>query len=171
MNIIIGMMSPEMNWAPKLEVNSFSFLSRNTSSTSGRRPNTFTSSWPVNASSMWAFRAPVWAHCATNSFCERFAICPVARIDSGMVTRAISASSGEITNIIASTPIRVSSEVSSWLIVCCRVWDTLSMSLVTRLSSSPRGWPSKNRRGSRLILSSTSDRSRNTVRCTTPLNR
>ena len=35
----------------------------------------------------------------------------------------------------------VSSEVRSWLIVCCSVWEMLSMSLVTRLSSSPRGWP------------------------------
>ena len=41
-------------------------------------------------------------------------------IDSGIVTSAISASSGEIQNIIASTPTTVSSEVSSWLIVCCR---------------------------------------------------
>ena len=37
----------------------------------------------------------------------------------------------------------VSREVSSWLIVCCRDWAMLSMSLVTRLSSSPRGVESK----------------------------
>ena len=47
-------------------------------------------------------------------------ICPVTSIDSGTVTSATSASSGEIENIIASTPTTVSSEVSSWLIVCCR---------------------------------------------------
>ena len=60
-----------------------------------------------------------------------------------MVTSAISASSGEMTNIITVTPITVSSEVSSWLRVCCRAWETLSMSLVTRLSSSPRVCRSK----------------------------
>ena len=43
-------------------------------------------------------------------------------------------------NIITSTPMMVSTEVSSWLSVCWRLWATLSMSLVTRLSRSPRGW-------------------------------
>ncbi len=46
-------------------------------------------------------------------------------------------------NIIVTTPITVSSEVSSWLRLCCRLWAMLSMSLVTLLSTSPRGWPSK----------------------------
>ena len=32
----------------------------------------------------------------------------------------------------------VSSDVSSWLIVCCSDCEMLSMSFVTRLSSSPR---------------------------------
>ena len=64
-------------------------------------------------------------------------------IDSGIVTSAISASSGEMTNIIVTTPTTVSSEVSSWLIVCCSVCEMLSMSLVTRLSTSPRGCWSK----------------------------
>ena len=58
-----------------------------------------------------------------------------------------------------STPTTVSSEVSSWLSVCCRLCAMLSMSLVTRLSSSPRGWLSKYGSGSRLSLSSTSARS------------
>ena len=44
----------------------------------------------------------------------------MTQIDTGIVTSAISASSGEITNIIVTTPTTVSSEVSSWLIVCCR---------------------------------------------------
>ena len=39
--------------------------------------------------------------------------------------------------IITSTPTSVSNDVSSWLSVCCRLWATLSMSLVTRLSRSP----------------------------------
>ena len=61
----------------------------------------------------------------------------------GTVTRATSGSSGEIMNIITtSTPTSVSADVSIWLSVCCRLWATLSMSLVTRLSRSPRCWRS-----------------------------
>ena len=60
-------------------------------------------------------------------------------IVSGTVTSATSASSQEIENIMMTTKTTVSSEVSRWLIVCCSVWLMLSMSLVTRLSSSPRG--------------------------------
>ena len=75
--------------------------------------------------------------------CERFMIREVTPIAIGTVTRAMRASSGEIQNIIEITPITVSSEVSIWLIVCCSDWLTLSMSLVTRLSSSPRGCLSK----------------------------
>ena len=92
---------------------------------------------------MWPLSSPVAFHCAMNSFCDRFPITPVTRIDIGMVTRATRASSGEMTNIITVTPITVSSDVSSWLRVCCRAWETLSMSLVTRLSSSPRVCRSK----------------------------
>ena len=92
---------------------------------------------------MCALSAPVRRHWATNMPCERFMIARVTSSESGTETSAISASSGEIQNIIASTATTVSSEVISWLIVCCRVWLTLSMSLVTRLSSSPRGERSK----------------------------
>ena len=84
--------------------------------------------------------------------------------------RASTASSGEIKSIIVTTPTTVSSDVSSWLIVCCRLVWMLSMSLVTRLSNSPRGCLSKYGSGSRLILASTSVRSWRTVFCTTPLS-
>ena len=67
----------------------------------------------------------------------------VSSIENGTVTSATRASVGEIQNIIDSTPTTVSSDVSIWLIVCCSDWLTLSMSLVTRLSSSPRGCWSK----------------------------
>ena len=110
-------------------------------------------------------------HWAMNSFCERLAICCVTSTDSGTATSAITASSGEITNIITSTPTMVSSDVSSWLSVCCSVCAMLSMSLVTRLSSSPRGWPSKYGSGSRFSLSSTSPRSSRTADWTTPFSR
>ena len=82
-------------------------------------------------------------HWAMNCFCERLAMRWVTSTDSGTATRATRASSGEIQNIMASTPTTVSSEVSSWLRVCWRLVEMLSMSLVTRLSSSPRGCRSK----------------------------
>ncbi|RAO55826.1 hypothetical protein ONO86_00903 [Micromonospora noduli] len=44
MNIIDGMMIPEMNCAPKLARNSSSFFAWNAASTSRCRPKTFTSS-------------------------------------------------------------------------------------------------------------------------------
>ena len=58
-------------------------------------------------------------------------------------------------NIITSTPMTVSTEVISCESVCWSVWATLSMSLVTRLSSSPRGWPSWYFSGSRDSFAST----------------
>ncbi len=58
--------------------------------------------------------------------------------DNGTVTKASVASSGEMRNIITVTPISVRSEVRIWLTVCCRLCARLSMSLVTRLSRSPR---------------------------------
>ncbi len=124
----------------------------------------------MKVSSICALSAPVWVHCAMKSFCERFAIVAVMKNVSGIVTRATSASSQDVMNIMTSTPMTVSSEVSSWLSVCCRLCATLSMSLVTRLSSSPRCMPSKYFSGSRLILSSTSARSAKTVSCTTRLS-
>ena len=155
MKNIVGMMIPETNWAPKPDRNRLSLRVANSASTSRCRPNTLTSEWPVNASSMCPLSSPVAFHWAMNSRCDRLPITVVTRIDTGMVTRAIAASSGETTSIIAITPTTVSSEVSSWLSVCCSAWATLSMSLVTRLSSSPRVCRSKYDSGSRLILAST----------------
>ena len=143
MNIMIGMINPERNWAAKLARYSSPFSASNERCTSSCRPNTLTRAWPVKASSIWALRDPVRRHWATNCRWERRITSPASTIDTGMVTRATSASVGEMANIIATTKTTVSTDVSSWLIVCCRVWDTLSMSLVTRLSSSPRGCRSK----------------------------
>ncbi len=53
----------------------------------------------------------------------------------------------------------VSTEVMSWVSTCCSVVEMLSMSLVTRLSRSPRAWVSKYDSGSRPSLPSTSPRS------------
>ena len=69
-------------------------------------------------------------------------------------------------SIITSTATTVSTDVNSWLIVIdSDVW-MLSMSLVTRLSSSPRCRESKYDNGSRCTLSSTSSRSATIVRWT-----
>ena len=101
MNIIAGMMMPETNWAPKLAWYSSSFFSSNAASTSRWRPNTLTSACPVNASSMWALSSPVCAHCAMNCGCDRLRdLRGDRRPTAGTVTSAISASSGEIKNII-----------------------------------------------------------------------
>ena len=87
------------------------------------------------------------------------------------VTSARSARSGEIQIIIAIMATTVSSEVSSWLRVCCRLWATLSMSLVTRLSRSPRVWPSTYANGSRCSFASTVRRRRSIDRWIAPVRR
>ena len=110
---------------------------------SSRWPNTLTSECPVNISSMCPLSLPVVDHCWTNCGCARLPIAAATSTETGTVTSAISASSGEIQNIMASTPTMVSSEVTSWLSVCCSVCAMLSMSLVARLSTSPRGCWSK----------------------------
>ena len=55
----------------------------------------------------------------------------------------MTASSGLIQNIITRTPMIVHSAVISWVRVCWSELAMLSMSLVTRLRVSPRGWLSK----------------------------
>ncbi|CAB4683089.1 unannotated protein [freshwater metagenome] len=49
------------------------------------------------------------------------------------------ASTGEMMYIMMTTPTRLSVEVSTMLSDCCMLCEILSMSLVTRLSMSPRG--------------------------------
>jgi hypothetical protein len=133
MKNIVGMIKPETNWAPKLALYNVLLRSANTASTSRCRPNTLTSDCPVKASSMCPFSSPVDFHCWMKSFCARLPITLSPESTTGIVTNAISASTGETTNIITVTPITVSSEVSNWLSVCCSAWEMLSMSLVTRL--------------------------------------
>ncbi len=82
-------------------------------------------------------------HCLTNCGCARLPSRAATNTEIGTVTSAISASSQEIENIMLSTPTMVSSEMITWLSVCCMLCAMLSMSLVTRLSTSPRGCPSK----------------------------
>ena len=89
----------------------------------------------------------------------------------GTEMMATNANSHEIQIIIPTVPTMVSTPVSSWLIDCCMLCDTLSMSLVTRLSTSPRACWSRCHSGIACSLASTSARSRNIVRCTTPASR
>ena len=84
----------------------------------------------------------MWRHWAMNRGRARLPITFISHTDVGTVVRAIVAISGEIVYIITTTPITVSSDVRIWLVVCCRLCDRLSMSLVTRLSRSPRCSPS-----------------------------
>ena len=92
---------------------------------------------------MCAFSSPVDFQFCANSFWERLPMTVVTTPATGTESSATSASVGEIQNIMASTPITMSSEFSSCERVCCSVCDTLSMSLVTRLSTSPRACLSK----------------------------
>ena len=140
---MIGITRPLTNCALNAESCSSPFCSSKTRCASSCRPKTLTSAWPENVSSMWELSRPVERHCSMNIPCERFMTWAVTTMDTGTDTRAIRASSGEIHSIIASTATTVSTDVSSWLIVCWRVCETLSMSLVARLSSSPRGCRSK----------------------------
>ena len=63
--------------------------------------------------------------------------------DAGTARSEITARIGLIVSIRISTQTIVSSDVMSWVRLCWSDWPMLSMSLVTRLSRSPRGWLSK----------------------------
>jgi hypothetical protein len=92
---------------------------------------------------MCALSLPVIFHWAMNCGCARLPTLVATTTEAGTETSAIRASSGEIQNIIASTPTMVSSEFTTWPMDCCIDWPMLSMSLVTRLSTSPRACLSK----------------------------
>jgi hypothetical protein len=137
-----------------------SFCSSNVSSASRWRPKTVTMACPVCISSTCPLSVPVMAHWAANCFCERLAIMTVTTTEAGTARREMRASNGLMRTIMTSTPTTVRTEVMSWVRLCWRVWPMLSMSLVTRLSVSPRAWLSKYFSGSRPIFSSTSRRRR-----------
>ena len=98
MNIIAGWIVPEMNWARKLAAYSVSLCSAKVCSDSFARPKTFTSECPVYISSMWPLSWPVVRHCLTNCGWARLPIRAATTTDTGTVTSAITASSGEITH-------------------------------------------------------------------------
>ena len=94
----------------------------------------------MNASSTWALSVPVWRHWAMKRGLRALGDHLIVKSEIGIVTSATSASSGEIVNIMIVTPMIVRVDVSSWLSDCWRLCAMLSMSFVTRLSRSPRGW-------------------------------
>ena len=143
MKNIAGMMIPLMNCARQVTSKSCSLTSRIRSVTCSRRPKTVTSSCPVNASSTCPLSVPVCAHCALKSFCEREAMSRVTTTDTGMVSSAMIVSVGEIHSIMTRIATTVTAALSSWPKVCCSTCWTLSRSLVTRESTSPRGCLSK----------------------------
>ena len=67
----------------------------------------------------------------------------VTTSEAGTARSETTASSGLIVSIRMRTPTIVSSEVISWVRLCWSDWPMLSMSFVTRLNRSPRGWLSK----------------------------
>ena len=67
----------------------------------------------------------------------------VPTIESGTVRSEMTARIGLIQSIRARTPMIVHSDVISWVRLCWSEFAMLSMSLVTRLRVSPRGWLSK----------------------------
>lgn len=113
MKNITGCMIPLTSCALNEARYSASFCSAKTAADSFCRPKTLTSAWPEYISSMCALSAPVDFHCATNCGCDFLPIFAATKTETGMVSRATSASSGEIQSIIASTPTIVSSELSS----------------------------------------------------------
>lgn len=81
----------------------------------------------------------MWPHCAMKRFLDFPAMNLIVYIVIGTVATATSESSGEIVNIMMSVPITVSTEMNNMLKLWARLCAMLSMSLVTRLSRSPRG--------------------------------
>ena len=77
----------------------------------------------------------IWANCPWALLPMRPAMTPAI----GMTTREMTANSGEIQNIMINTPMIVNRALRSCCKVCSKVWETLSMSLVIRLMSSPWG--------------------------------
>ncbi|SKF62285.1 Uncharacterised protein [Mycobacteroides abscessus subsp. abscessus] len=125
------------------DVRSASLRSAKTFSTSRWRPKTLTSAWPVKLSSMVWLSLPVDAHMLTNCTWAFLPMMAAATPEMGTISRVTTASSGETQNIMIMTPISVRTAFSICCRVCCSVCETLSMSLVILLSSSPRGCLSK----------------------------
>ena len=100
------------------------------------------------------------SHCAANCFCERLAMSMVTTTDTGTTSNEMRASSQLMVSIMMRTPTMVSVDEMICVRLCCSDCEMLSMSLVMRLSTSPRGWSSKYLSGRRASFSSACRRSR-----------
>ena len=96
MNIITGMISPETNCAPKLALKSSSFSCGEDLLDLALAAEHLDQRVAGEGLLDVRVERPVCRHCAMNRPCERFMIWPVTSIESGTVTSATSASSGEI---------------------------------------------------------------------------
>ena len=168
MKFIMGMITPEMNWAFHAASKSLALMALNSRTDSPSRPKALTMTWPVYISSTWPLRAPSSFCWSPKLFWESLVTFIVATMATGRVTRAISVSQGLIVTIMTRTPTMVHTEVMSWVRLCCRVVLMLSMSLVTRLMISPWVLESKYLSGRRASLSFTSLRMSYTMPCETP---
>ena len=75
----------------------------------------------------------------TKRFCAALPIGIDTANDNGTMHKVTSVNCQLTVSIMAITPISVSNELITCDMVCCSDCCTLSMSLVTRLSSSPAG--------------------------------
>ena len=133
-----GWMAPEIHWAlwePSYR-RAFSLSKRRLNSSS--ELNRTTASWPVKASSTMPDTSPVASHCSAKWGWARRAMRTVTTAATGMATSEMRDSWREMVSIMTNTPRTVMRELSACDRVCWRVWATLSTSLVTRESMSPR---------------------------------
>ena len=100
MNIIAGRISAGDELRPEAGLEQLVVVLGERAHRPGPRwPNTLTSACPVYASSIWPFSSPSCVHCRTNCGWARLPIRATTSTESGTVTSAISASSGEIQNM------------------------------------------------------------------------
>ena len=123
----------------------------------------------MQSSSINPFSSPVLRHWSLNFGCEAAVRTKASAPDAATANSAISVSLGDSHSIIDNTPSRLNVDISTWLSTCCRLWLMLSMSLLTRLSTSLRGCWSNQASGRRPSLSSACWRSVRTTRCSRPV--
>ena len=169
MNRISGCTAPDSACAEKLLAHSARLASSNCAWAAASCLNTWIRVWPLQASSTVPLSTPVARHCAAKAGRDRAvrpAATPTAASTAAPATRVIR---GDSHSIMASTPTRLSADISTWLSTCCRLWLRLSRSLVMRLMTSPRGCWSNQARGSTASLSSVCWRSVRTTACNRPV--
>ena len=154
-----GCTAPDTYWARALARLSLALLSRKRAAEASCRPKALITSWPVKNSSSWECSSPVLDHCSVKWACDLRATSTVSSVETGTVSRAIRARSGESHSIMASAPKSIRTDMMSWLSSWLSACETLSTSLVALLRTSPRCCSSKWLDGSTCSFSSTEARS------------